>query len=180
MIVALAGRRIDKANADRPRFPLTSVGLVSERLGRLFSEKKASTLVCSAACGADLLALQAAGNLGIRRRIVLPFARSRFRETSVLDRPGDWGPLFDAICDEVVEEGDLVSLDCSDDDPCAYSAASSAILEEALRLQRTEEHESVVVVIVWEGAARGEDDETAAFAKKAEALGIDVEETLTT
>ena len=49
-----------------------------------------SVLVCSAACGADLIALQAAGRVSLRRRIVLPFEPSRFRDSSVVDRPGDW------------------------------------------------------------------------------------------
>ena len=91
MIVALAGRRIDKPDADAPRFPLTSVDLVRGRLHHLLSVKKVTTLVCSAACGADLLALAAARDLGIRRRVILPFTRERFRVTSVVDRPGDWG-----------------------------------------------------------------------------------------
>ena len=60
MIVALAGRRIDAPGADAERFPLAAVELVRERLHNLLSEKGASTLVCSAACGADLLALAAA------------------------------------------------------------------------------------------------------------------------
>ena len=97
MIVALAGRRIDKPDADAPRFPLTGVDLVRGRLHHLLSEKKVTTFVCSAACGADLLALAAARDLGIRRRVILPFTRERFRVTSVVDRPGDWGPLFNAV-----------------------------------------------------------------------------------
>lgn len=182
MIVALAGRRIDAPDADSPRFPLSSVELVRGRLHKLLSEKEATALVCSAACGADLLALSVAGDLGIRRRVILPFTREHFRETSVVDRPGDWGSMFGAICDEVSEQGDLVILGCSDDDESAYSATSSAILNEAMRLQTSDksrdEHE-ILAVIVWEGASRGDDDETAAFAEQAGSRGFVVEEILT-
>src|SRR3977135_3523481 len=108
MIVALAGRRIDTPDADSPRFPLSSIEVVRGQLHKLLSEKEATALVCSAACGADLLALSVAGDLGIRRRVVLPFTREHFRETSVVDRPGDWGSLFDAICEGVSEQGDRV------------------------------------------------------------------------
>ncbi len=182
MIVALAGRRIDPADADSPRFPLSKVELVRGRLHKLFFEKAATTLVCSAACGADLLALSVAGELGIRRRVVLPFARESFRSTSVVDRPGHWGTMFDAICNEVAEQGDLVILGCSEEDAeTAYSATSSAILDEAdaLRTHKGEDAQSILAVIVWEGAARGDDDETAAFAKAAEGRGFAVAAVLT-
>lgn len=182
MIVALAGRRIDAPDAESPRFPLSSVELVRGRLHKLLSEKEATALVCSAACGADLLALAVAGDLGIRRRVVLPFTREHFRETSVVDRPGDWGTLFDAICDEVSDKGELVILGCSEDDKAAYSATSRAILDEAMRLQTSDKSRdelAILAVIVWEGASRGDDDETAAFARQAGSRGFTVEEILT-
>jgi|SRR5215216_961056 len=182
MIVALAGRRIDAPDADSPRFPLSSIELVRGRLHKLLSEKEAKALVCSAACGADLLALSVAGDLGIRRRIVLPFTREHFRQTSVVDRPGEWGSLFDEICDEVSDQRDLVVLACSEDDANAYSSASRAILEEAMRLQRpfkSTDEQPLLTVIVWEGAARGDDDETAAFAREAGSRGFAVQEILT-
>ena len=67
-------------------------------------------VVSSAACGADLLALEQAGGLGLRRRVVIPFDRERFRAGSVVDRPGDWGGLYDSILDAVGAQGDLVVL----------------------------------------------------------------------
>ena len=36
-----------------------------------------------------LVALEQAKQLGVRRRIMQPFAPERFRETSVVDRPDD-------------------------------------------------------------------------------------------
>lgn len=182
MIVVLAGRRIDDPKADSPRFPLSSVKLVRGRLHRLLSEKKAKALVCSAACGADLLALSVAGELGLRRRVILPFTPKHFRETSVVDRAGDWGPLFDAICDEVSEERDLVVLGCSEDTEAAYSATSSAIMNEAMKLQtlcKGKDKQSILAVLVWEAAARGDADETAAFAREARSRGFPIEEVLT-
>src|SRR5581483_7775479 len=94
-VVALAGRRIDGAKTQPPRFPLNQVHEVSRRLGDALRKVRAVALVCSAACGADLVALKEAEQLGLRRRIVLPFAKDKFRETSVIDRPGDWGRIYD-------------------------------------------------------------------------------------
>src|SRR5689334_3365039 len=54
MIVALAGRRVDKSDAQEPRFPLRNVDLVRTRTRELLRNKDATALVSSAACGADL------------------------------------------------------------------------------------------------------------------------------
>jgi hypothetical protein len=124
LTIALAGRRIDAADAEEPRFPLASVVLVRERLRDLFVRRGASTLVCSAACGADLVALEAAEQLGLRRRVVLPFAAERFRETSVTDRPGDWGLLYDRAIEAVQRVGDLIVLEDVGEERDAYDAAN--------------------------------------------------------
>src|SRR5438270_11295822 len=124
-VIALAGRRIDAPDAKATRFPLDAVPLVHQRLRELFRQEQADALVCSAACGADLIALDEAGRLGIRRRIVLPFAPDRFRETSVIDRPGGWCPLFHPLMDEAGKAGQVVVLDAGNRE-AAYAAASDA------------------------------------------------------
>src|SRR6185437_8645876 len=107
MIFSLAGRRVDAPDSLPMRFPLHNVELVRGRLRALLERHPPGTLVCSAACGSDLLALEAAGDLGWRRRVILPFERGRFRDSSVTDRPGDWGALYDRILDEVQALNDL-------------------------------------------------------------------------
>ncbi len=146
---------------------------------RCFVREGSDTLVCSAACGADLIALDVAGVLGLRRRVILPFAPERFRESSVTDRPGDWGPLFDRIIEEVRAKGDVVVLDLDEGDDATYAAANDAILDEAETLAGGEPAQ-VVAIIVWEGGSRGEGDLTEAFATLARARGHPVREVLTT
>jgi hypothetical protein len=60
------------------------------------SSKRVSVrmVVASAACGSDLIALDVAGELGLERRVILPFEPNRFAETSVEDRPGEWRTLY--------------------------------------------------------------------------------------
>lgn len=183
--IALAGRRIDAADAQTPRFPLASIPLVRERLRELFVRCKAATLVCSAACGADLTALEVAGDLGMRRSVVLPFAADRFRETSVTDRPGDWGPLYDRIIEAVRQAGDLVVLEGAGEGDAAYQAANERILDEAAahtdagQADGSSRTEAALAVIVWEGRTRGTDDATQHFADGAKQRGLDVEPVLT-
>ena len=178
MIIALAGRRIDSSDANEARFPLRNVERVRSRVRVLFQENAAAALVSSAACGADLIALSEAGKLGLRRRVVLPFARARFRESSVIDRPGDWAVLYDQILDVVDKAGDLVVLQHMKDD-LAYSAANRAILDEAANLAE-QVAEAVLAVRVWEGVSRGAHDLTEEFGVEACKRGLLVQEIQTT
>jgi hypothetical protein len=188
-VVPLAGRRVDPPEADTLRFPPENASLVRERLRSFLQERRAAALICSAACGADLLALEAAAGLRLRRHVVLPFDPARFRETSVVDRPGDWGPLYDGIIEAVTRAGDLVVLEGAGEGGAAYAAANERILDEALRLAGVgaargskAAHvppEKALAVIVWEGQSRGQDDATEQFATSARQRGLAVEQVLT-
>jgi len=177
LIIALAGRRVDSADAKKPRFPLRNVERVRTRVREVLKEKGATALLSSAACGADLIALSEAGELGLRRRVILPFERRRFRETSVTDRPGEWGPLYDQVLDAVEAAGDLVILQNVSDDE-AYSAANRAILDEAVALARTAQ-KPPIAVLIWDGVSRGVGDLTEEFGAEARRRGLAVTEVRT-
>lgn len=175
MLAVLAGRRIDAPDAEEKRFPLEMKDVVYKRIREFFHHNKVRVLVGSAACGADLLAQKAARDLGIERRVILPFERERFRETSVIDRPGDWGNLFDEICDEAERKGNLIVLEgFADDEAKAYSAVTTRLLEHAESLQT--DREKILAVAVWEGKAKDETDETASFIEQAKSRNIKVKE----
>jgi hypothetical protein len=170
-VIAFAGRRT-----------LDDEALVRRHLAELFAAERATALVCSAACGADLVALEEAERLGVRWRIVLPFAAARFRETSVTDRPGNWGEAFDRVTAAASAAGDLVTLN---GDPeagdGAYAAANEAILREAQSLARPQQGGSalpLIAVIVWEGTPRSGNDATEGFRTLAAEAGFDVREIL--
>ena len=167
MIAALAGRRIDAPTSAPPRFPLANIPLVRARLAERFAHDRPDTLVCSAACGADLLALDVAGAMGVRRRIVLPFHPGQFRDTSVVDRPGDWGALFDRVIDEVAALGDLVVLDidaATGDE--AYRLTNRRVFDEVRALNDP----AWMAVVVWDGEARHGIDLSAEFLAEARRL----------
>ena len=180
MIVALAGRRVDPKEQNPPRFSSTpeAVEVVRRRIRDRLLSLQASVLVSSAACGADLLALAEAGKLGLRRRVILPFDHVKFRSTSVTDRPGDWGPLFDAVLDEVQAVGDLVIAPSAPEDK-AYLETNHIIIEEAVSLARALQQRGVAIR-VWEGQSRGEGDLTEEFGEYAQRNGLRVCDVLTT
>jgi hypothetical protein len=173
MIIGLAGRRIDARGAWPARFPVGNIPFVRARLRELLQGRKATLVVCSAACGADLLALDEAGRLGLRRRVVLPGSVQTFRAASVTDRPGDWGGLYDAIIADVTSRGELVLLPGSNGGYDAYIAVNRRILEEAVSLGRTAAEE-VSAVLVWNGQPREGHDVTEAFGNVAREQGLSV------
>jgi hypothetical protein len=175
MVIALAGRRVDAPGAKAPKFPPHHEALVAERLEQFFQQQQATALVCSAACGADLLALEVAGELNLHCRIVLPFPPPRFRETSVVDRPGDWGERYDRVLAAVK---DVIVLDYPEDDPATYTRTNGAILDSAAVLG-TELHQPVGAAVVWDGQSRGPDDVTEQFLVEARARFGRVAEILT-
>lgn len=173
-VIALAGRRVDAADAPEPRFPLRNVPKVRTEIAELFRPGAVRALVCSAASGADLLALDAAGDAGIKRYVVLPFDRATFRSTSVVDRPGDWGRLFDRIVSEIDHQGGLEIGSGDPDDPEVYLQANERIVRRALELaSETGPLSPHVAVVVWEGAPRGTDDVTDDFRRRAEMAGFE-------
>ena len=185
MIAALAGRRIDvedgAEDAREPRFPAENADRVAVAIRSLLKSRNVHTLVCSAACGADLLALDVAGQLGIRRRVVLPSDPDRFRTTSVVDRKDisrDWGGIYDRARKEVERQGDLVVLLLEGDRHAAYLAANTMILQQASHLAK-KARQPVLAVVVWNGASRGTEDVTAAFLEEARRQQLPVEEIFT-
>jgi hypothetical protein len=182
-VIALAGRRIDAPEAKSVRFPLNNVPTVRERLAALLAAEHAEALVCSAACGADLIALSEAERLGLRRRIVLPFSAKRFRETSVTDRPGEWGPLYDRLIAEAQGAGDLVVLPATGgDDDAAYAVANHTIIHEAEGLAQAAPDGRpyrLVAVIVWEGSAREGADASGGLLTLAKQAGFEERSVLT-
>jgi hypothetical protein len=169
-VAALAGRRIDSQDATVPRFPLRNVPLVRAELQRLFARDCVELLVCSAACGADLTALDVACGAGIRCKVVLPFDARRFRETSVVDRPGDWGELFDSLMPSIETAGDLVVVGDEADAERGYLRANEVIVEQACLAARDRRR---LAVVVWEGKARDGADTTEHFRRLASQAGME-------
>ena len=173
-VVVVAGRRIDAPDSDVTRFPLHNRDRVRQLIASALRSQPVSALISSGACGADLLALDVARRAGIRRRLILPFAVDRFKETSVVDRPGHWGALFDGLIADAAADDDLVILEAGDGDE-AFAATNLAILDEGERLAATANARRRAL-IVWDGASRGQDDLTDQFRVEAVARGWSVEE----
>jgi hypothetical protein len=181
MVIAFAGRRVDPPNASPARFSAVNVPAVRDRIRAVLAELMATALVASAACGADLIALDVARELGIRCAIVLPWDPDRFREVSVVDRGAEWGPVFDRLVGPVADAGDLYTLARSVHDEGAFVATNETVLDTAQAFARGRHpSDDVVAIVAWEGASRGAHDVTEQFMMSARARGMRVVEVMTT
>lgn len=113
----------------------------------------------------------------MRRHVVLPFGRVKFRETSVTDRPGDWGADYDRIIAAVEAAGGLVELGMTPEGDEPYLRTNEAIIEQAAALAG--DGGTARIGLVWEGKPRGADDITYQLADTARARGGAGDEVLT-
>jgi hypothetical protein len=173
VVVAVAGRRVDAPNADILRFPASKVPAVTQRIRTMLVSASACTVVCSAACGVDIIALEVAAELGLRRRVVLPFGRALFREKSVADRDASWGDRFDQVMQAALSSGELVELAYQTNDPNAFAATNATILDAAVHEASTAGIRAIAMV-VWDGVPRGADDVTKGFLTEAQHQNLDV------
>ncbi|MFD9900282.1 hypothetical protein [Mesorhizobium sp. NPDC059025] len=121
--------------------------------------------------------LQAADLLGIRIRVVLPFAPEIFRNTSVVDRPLPefWGELFDKMIATASMRDDLVVLRSFGDRKAAYRNANRALVDEARAFAHGKIGRRCLAVIAWDGVVREPADTTYEFAELAAQSGFDIQ-----
>lgn len=176
-VVTLAGRRPDAEDADKIRFPSTNADMVRQRLHELFQREAYKTLISSAACGTDLLAIGVALQLGMQTFIVLPFAPEVFRRLSVTDRPGDWGEPFDEVIGQAKQAGTLRILNYAEENTEAFLKTNEQMV--ALAQSQVQANITPVCVLVWDGQPKGEDDATQQFGHLCREAGFPVIEVST-
>ena len=170
-VIVSAGRRVDAPDASTPRFPPQNVPVVQARVQEYLQQQRPSAIVCSAACGADLILLQAAQN--IPRYVLLPSAPEEFRQSSVTDRPGVWGAIYDEILQ--VAEVDVLTLPPGQE---GYLAVNDRLLDKAQSVAG-DLGRPVTALVIWNQQSRGDDDVTGHFLRQAKRRGLPVSEVST-
>jgi len=94
-IVAFAGHMIDRPDRATPRFPPSIEATVRAELRSRLAAIAPAAVYASAACGADLMCLEIARELGAETHVVLPFPAAEFRRVSVDFAGPSWGERFD-------------------------------------------------------------------------------------
>ena len=94
-VVAFAGHMIDAPGRAVPRFPAALAPDVKAALRNALAHLRDPVIYTSAACGADLLLIEAALERNCEVNIVLPFDRDDFVRTSVAVGGDAWVRRFD-------------------------------------------------------------------------------------
>ena len=94
-IVVFTGHMLDAPGCARPRLPEAAVGPLAACLKQRLEALGAGIGYCSAACGADLLFVEAMLELGAEVHLTLPFARDDFLATSVAFAGPGWVDRFE-------------------------------------------------------------------------------------
>jgi hypothetical protein len=183
LIVILSGRRIDAPDTHESHFPWKNIEAVSRRIHQVLetlgSGLQTNHFISSAACGADLLGLQAAKALKFQCYIILPFERSKFRCSSVIDRGEGafpWGTIFDELCDEAHQSGTLHVLSSSLGGDRAYTAVNQEIFRAAESIAQADSAQRVAAIVVWDGEPHSKEDVTADFYSRARSSNFQVSE----
>ena len=95
-VLAFAGHMVDAPGRTLPRFPALLAPAVAAALDEYIGRLRAPIVYTSAACGADLLFIEAALARHAEVNIVLPFDRNDFVRTSVAVAGDAWIGRFDA------------------------------------------------------------------------------------
>src|SRR5262249_24394610 len=110
-VVVCAGHMIDQPGRVRPRFPAAQERAVARAAREQLSALDGRVVYVSAACGSDLLFLEAALDLAADRpgqahetHLILPYEAELFRRDSVPIVPdGNWGARFDGALHRATE-----------------------------------------------------------------------------
>jgi hypothetical protein len=191
MIVALAGRRIDKPYTKTPAFPFSNIEKVSAELNNFFNENNVTHLVSSGACGADLLGLEVAIKLKISCYLILPFEKEIFVSKSVSDcfKNEMWEAVFNKIYTSLEEQQKITILSISPEDEDKYQKTNKAILNKveslSASLKKTEEYLSSnlkpqkIALILWEGKPKAKEIDTTDYTENllesAKEMGFETE-----
>jgi len=108
-VVIYSGHMVDRDERRVARFPASLEGHVRDLIRKRFGELRPLAAYGSAACGADLLCLEAARDLGCETHVILPFPPAPFREASVDFAGAGWSERFEralAAADSVTVTSD--------------------------------------------------------------------------
>jgi tetratricopeptide (TPR) repeat protein len=172
MILVHAGNRVD--GPDRPgppRFPESQVPFLQRRLARFVDVLRPRIVVSAAAAGADLLLLEnALATPGVAVHIVLPFAASRFRETSVADRGASWTERYDRVLLVVRQRAECKLIEFAEaPDDAGYRAGNQHLIDHAMGIAGSD---GVLALAVRPSPGRGEPSMTDDFAEAARLRGV--------
>ncbi len=169
-VAAFSGHMVDSPGRTPPRFPPHLVGSVATSIEQAIREHGVEIGVAGAACGGDILFLEAMQRLGKETIIVLPHPVEAFRKVSVTDPAGEaWGKRFDTV---VASASELIVLAPHLGEDLAYQFQGAVMAGISLQRARAINGHAVGLAL-WDGLQGGVGG-TGAVVEEWAARGIEV------
>ncbi len=103
-VAVFSGHMVDAPQRPTPRFPAHLESSVAASIEGAIDKHGIEIGIAGAACGGDILFLEALQRRGKETIVVLPHPADAFRKVSVTDPGGDaWGPRFDTVIKTATE-----------------------------------------------------------------------------
>ncbi len=153
-VALFTGHMIDQPDRVSPRFPLELETEVYQAIRDRLQKLDARLGYASAACGADILFLEAILELGGEAHVVLPYEREQFIKESVDIIPGsNWVKRFHRVLEQATEVI-VPSHQCLEHVNVVYEYANRLL--HGLAKMRSEQLETdLVPLAVWDGKPGG-------------------------
>lgn len=174
-VLVYTGHMIDVPGRPVPRFDPSMEDEVSQAIRTQLQDLKPGAAYGSAACGADIVCLEATHELGGELHIVLPFPVEQFRATSVdIREDSRWGDRFERLLDVATEV-----LVISEQPPHGYNATfqyANLIMTGLARLRAQMMGATLRGLAVWDGRTAGQPGGTGSAVQTWRDTGLEVDQ----
>jgi class 3 adenylate cyclase/tetratricopeptide (TPR) repeat protein len=151
-VVVFAGHMIDQPGRPTPRFPDYLTSKVYQKIADTLERLDARIGFASAACGSDILFLEAMLKRAGEINIILPHFKEDFIKSSVSLIPGsDWGHRFEAVLEQA-SQVIIASENRASGNAMVYEYAN--LLLDGLAILRAKMLDTELIpLVVWDGGA---------------------------
>ena len=151
-VAVFSGHTIDADGQELARFPAKDESKVTQAIETVIARRGVEIGISAAACGADILFLEALQREGKETKVVLPHAIDIFRRVSVTDIGGEsWGIRFDAV---LKNANDVVVLAPHQGEDLAYQF-QGAVMAGLAVLRALAVDGQALGIALWDGKVGG-------------------------
>jgi class 3 adenylate cyclase/tetratricopeptide (TPR) repeat protein len=149
-VVVFCGHMVDRPDRARARFPAQMESRVSQAIANRLRHLDVRLGYASAACGSDILFLEALRELKGELHIVLPYNREEFLRDSVnLIPDANWGNRFEQLMEQATEVIIASSQNHQEND--VVYEYSNRLLHGLAKMRAEQLGTSLVPLTVWDG-----------------------------
>ncbi len=149
-VVVFCGHMVDRPDRAQPRFPSHLEAAVSAAIRDRLRHLDVRLGYASAACGSDILFLEALRELNGELHIVLPYNREEFLQHSVnLIPDGNWGSRFERLMEQATEV--IIASNQNRQENDVVYEYSNRLLHGLAKMRAEQLGTSLVPLTVWDG-----------------------------